>query len=115
MKVADSLDEVIGVSCKVKKVRPPSVERFQMLLCVPVPQGPLAYVVPSFLAIRTSGSPYAWIVSTIVGLENVIFVDEERVDALREARRGVLVTEVGAAAPVRGINIPTETAAATTR
>jgi hypothetical protein len=42
-------------------------------------------------------------------------VDAERAEVLLAALLGVLVTEVGAAAPVKGINIPIEIAAASTR
>src|SRR6266542_4052668 len=59
---------VMGGLWRGRNVRPPSTERFQMLRCVPVPQGPLAYTAPSLALILTSGSPYACTGSTTAGL-----------------------------------------------
>ena len=66
------LGDVMAGAWTVWKVRPPSVDSFQMLLWVPVPHGPLSYHrVPSG-PILMSGSPYAWVGSTTTALPNVI-------------------------------------------
>src|SRR5438874_13199161 len=67
--VEDSSGVEIGDECKARNVFPPSCDQSQMLRCVPVPHGPLTY---TFLPeMRMSGSPKAWIGSTIVALPKV--------------------------------------------